>query len=511
MPANHLNNEKPLLSIAQIINMSVGFFGIQFLFGLQNGSVSRIFQTMGAEIDDISGLWIAAPVTGLLVQPLIGHLSDKTWHPRWGRRRPYFMIGAILASIALFMFPNVNTLLAAAIMLWLLDASINISMEPFRAFVGDMLPDSQRTTGFAMQSFFIGIGAVISSVLPWLLTQVGVANEAPKGVVPDSVRISFYIGVGVVLAAIFYTVLTTKEYSPEQQKEFGELSEKDTHKEVQIQTPAATFLKRGGIWLAMGLVLSGLLYIYNSTVTEPLKKELYVLTFGVAAYGLYQLIAWMFMNSNKLNGVVEIADDLNHLNPMMKKLAVVQFFSWFALFSMWIYSTPGLAQHIYNTTDPTSKDYNNLSNAVGWLFAAYNGFAAMFAFVLPVMARKWSRPVAHAISLTAGGIGLISFIAFKNEYMLLISMAGVGLAWCSILAMPYSLLTQSLPAKKMGVYMGIFNFFIVIPQILAATLLGLFTQYLFKGQAIYTIVLGGCAMLVAALFSLRIKDKTKQL
>lgn len=510
MPEHQLRNfkVKPLLSTAQIINMSVGFFGIQFLFGLQNGSVSRIFQTMGAEIDDISGLWIAAPLTGLIVQPLIGHLSDKTWHPRWGRRRPYFLIGSILASIALFMFPNVNTLLAAAVMLWLLDASINISMEPFRAFVGDMLPDEQRTKGFAMQSFFIGVGAVISSVLPWLLTQMGVANEAPKGIVPESVRISFYIGVAVVISAIFYTVFTTKEYTPEQMKEFGEIKEGDDSKQVNIQTPANAFGKRGITWLAIGLALSGILYWYNAESAHPLKKEVYVLTFGVAAYGLYQLIAYFFMRNNKLNGVVEIADDLNHLNPMMKKLAVVQFFSWFALFSMWIYSTPGLAQHIYHTEDTTSKEYNNLSNAVGWLFAAYNGFAAVFAFFLPVMARKLSRPKAHAVALVAGGIGLISFIAFKNEYLLLISMAGVGLAWCSILAMPYSLLTQSLPAKKMGVYMGIFNFFIVIPQILAATLLGLFTKYLFNGQAIYTIVLGGCSMIIAALFSLRIQDKT---
>jgi maltose/moltooligosaccharide transporter len=512
MPNSQLKNiqAKPLLSTAQIINMSVGFFGIQFLFGLQNGSVSRIFQTMGAEIDDISGLWIAAPLTGLIVQPLIGHLSDKTWHPKWGRRRPYFMIGAILASIALFMFPNVNTLLAAAIMLWLLDASINISMEPFRAFVGDMLPDEQRTKGFAMQSFFIGIGAVISSVLPWLLTQWGVANEAPKGIVPDSVRISFYIGVAVVLSAIFYTVFTTKEYNPEQQKSFGEIDEQEDRNAVNIQTPLSVFLKRGLTWMTIGLSLSALLYWYNTESSFPLKKEVYVLTFGVAAYGLYQLIAWFFMKNKKLNGVVEIADDLNHLNPMMKQLAVVQFFSWFALFSMWIYSTPGLAQHLYHTTDPTSKEYNNLSNAVGWLFAAYNGFAAIFAFLLPVMAKKLSRPKAHAVSLVAGGLGLISFIAFKNEYLLLISMAGVGLAWCSILAMPYSLLTQSLPAKKMGVYMGIFNFFIVIPQILAATLLGLFTQYLFKGQAIYTIVLGGCTMIIAAFFSMRIKDKIAQ-
>lgn len=509
MPDQPSLQSKPLLSTAQIINMSVGFFGIQFLFGLQNGSVSRIFQTMGAQVDDIPALWIAAPLTGLIVQPLIGHLSDKTWHPKWGRRRPFFMIGSMLAALALFLFPNVNTLLAAAIMLWLLDASINISMEPFRAFVGDMLPDEQRTKGFAMQSFFIGIGAVISSVLPWALTKMGVANEAAKGVVPDSVKISFYIGVAVVLIAIFYTVLTTKEYSPEQLKQFSPVKADADAEKVTIQTPASAFARRGITWMLIGLALSAALYFYNENSAYPLKAEVYVLTFGTAAYGLYQLIAYFFASKNKMNGVVEIADDLNHLNPMMKKLAVVQFFSWFALFSMWIYSTPGLAQQIYNTTDTTSKEYNDLSNAVGWLFAAYNGFAALFAFLLPVLAKRISRPATHAVALACGGLGLISFMLFKNEYLLLISMAGVGFAWCSILAMPYSLLTQSLPAKKMGVYMGIFNFFIVIPQILAATLLGLFTKYLFNGQAIYTIVLGGCAMIVAALFSLRIKDKTE--
>ncbi len=496
---------KPALSLSQIINMSVGFFGIQFAFGLQNANVSRIFQTLGAEINDIPILWIAAPLTGLIVQPIIGHWSDKTWHKRWGRRRPFFMVGAILASLALFIFPNVTELWMAAIMLWLLDASINVSMEPFRAFVGDMLPDSQRTRGFAMQSFFIGIGAVISSLLPEILTRLGVPNVAPEGVIPDSVKISFIIGAAVYMAAIFYTVFTTKEYSPEQLQSFGEIQE--IEKGVMIKTPAQSFFRKGWLWFLAGATLTVALYLYNSSVTEKLEKELYVLTGGIAAFGLFQLMAGALANKKSKSGFLEVMDDLNFLPPTMKKLAVVQFFSWFALFSMWIYTTAALAQHIAGTTDTTSEAFNKMGNWVGVLFAFYNGFAALFALLLPVLAKKYSRPVTHTIALIAGGLGLISFYIFTNEKMLIISMLGVGLAWCSILAMPYSMLTQSLPAKKMGVYMGIFNFFIVIPQILAATILGLLTKYLFDGQAIWAIVTGGIAMIVGAFLTLRIKDK----
>src|SRR5688572_24377223 len=472
------NSTKPNRTFLQIINMSIGFLGIQFAFGLQNANVSRIFQSLGARIDEIPILWIAAPLTGLLVQPIIGHMSDKTWLGRFGRRRPYFMIGAIFASLALFVFPNAWALWMAALLLWLLDASINISMEPFRAFVGDMLPAKQLTTGFAAQSFFIGIGAVISSILPYVLEKFDVSNEAVTGI-PDTVKISFYVGAVVFIAAIAYTVFTTKEYSPAQMREFGEFSEADVHTK-DIKTPASVFIKRGWIWLFTG---------------------------GIAAYGLFQLLAGLFHKNGNDNGLVEVLDDLGHLPNTMKKLAVVQFFSWFALFSMWIYSTPALAQHLYNTTDTSSVEYNKLGNWVGVLFAYYNGFAALFAFLLPVLAAKFSRPVTHLIALICGGLGLISFYLFRNENMLIISMAGIGFAWSSILAMPYSMLTQSLPAHKMGVYMGIFNFFIVIPQILAATLLGIFTKHLFGNQAIYSIVLGGCSMIIAALLTLRIKDK----
>jgi len=491
---------KPRLSLSQIINMSVGFFGIQFAFGLQNANTSRIFQTLGAKIEDIPILWIAAPLTGLIVQPIIGHFSDKTWMGRWGRRRPYFMGGAILASLALFIFPNVWSLWMAALLLWLLDASINISMEPFRAFVGDMLPDDQRTTGFAMQSFFIGIGAVISSVLPYILTAMGISNVAEAGVIPDSVKISFYIGAFVFLFAVAYTVFTTREYSPAEMKSFG-TAEDDHSGGVQIKTPYSSFLKKGYTWALMGIVLSALLFFYNRSAIQPLEKELYVLTGGITSFGIFQLIAGFFLKGGSNNGFVEVMDDLNFLPATMKKLAVVQFFSWFALFAMWIYSTGALAQHLYNTTDPVSPEYNKIGNWVGVLFAWYNGFAAFFAFLLPVLAKRLSRATTHAIALTAGGLGLISFYLFRNENLLIISMAGVGFAWSSILAMPYAILTKVLPQKKMGVYMGIFNFFIVLPQILAATLLGMFTKHIFGGHAIFTIVLGGCSMFVAAFLS----------
>lgn len=495
---------KPRLSIAQIINMSIGFFGIQFAFGLQNANVSRIFQSLGANIDSIPILWIAAPLTGLIVQPIIGHVSDKIWWGKWGRRRPFFFIGAILGSIALFIFPDVGALWLAAIFLWILDASINVAMEPFRAFVGDMLPDAQRTSGFAMQSFFIGLGAVISSALPYLLTALHVNNTPLPGYIPDSVRYSFYIGAIVFFVSVAYTVFTTKEYSPDEFKKFGLIEETHT---VLIKTPASNFQKRGLIWLAIGLLLSIFLYGYNSEAKVPLEKELYVLSLGILVYGIFHMLAAIYLRKNNKNGLVEIMDDLNFLPKTMKQLAVIQFFTWFALFSMWIYATPALAQHLYNTVDSSSKAYNDVGNWVGILFAFYNGFAALFAFLLPVLAKKFSRPITHFIALIFGGLGLISFYLFKTENMLIISMLGVGFAWASILSMPYSMLTQALPQKKMGVYMGIFNFFIVIPQILAATLLGVFTKHLFGGNAVFTIVLGGASMILAAVLTLRIKEK----
>jgi maltose/moltooligosaccharide transporter len=507
--ASGKNSAKPMLSFGQIINMSVGFLGIQFAFGLQNANVSRIFQTLGAKIDDIPILWIAAPLTGLIIQPLIGHMSDKTWLGKWGRRRPYFMVGALLASLALFVFPSVSALWMAAVMLWILDASINVAMEPFRAFVGDMLPDSQRTKGFAMQSFFIGIGAVVSSMLPFLLTSMGVSNEDPGGGIPDSVRISFIIGAAVFIGAVFYTVLTTKEYSPEELRGFEQAEKQSESRSGMIASTPSKFLSGGWGWLLAGALTSFLLSYYNGKHPDaPLEKELYVLTGGIGVFGIIQLLAGAFWKKGNRNGLVEVVDDLYNMPSDMKKLAVIQFFTWFALFSMWIYATPALAQHLAGTSDASSPAYNDMGNWVGVLFAFYNGFAALFAFLLPVMSDKTSRPMTHLISLVAGGLGLISFYFFKDKNLLILSMAGIGLAWSSILSMPYSMLTRTLPAEKMGVFMGIFNFFIVIPQILAATLLGFFTRHLFAGNAIYTIVLGGVAMIIAGLLNLRLQDKS---
>ncbi len=495
--------QKPRLSFWQIWNMSFGFLGIQFGFALQNANVSRIFETLGANVDDIPILWIAAPVTGLIIQPIIGHMSDNTWN-RLGRRRPYFLVGAIFASLALLIMPNSPALWVAAGMLWIMDASINISMEPFRAFVGDMLPSEQRTKGFAMQSFFIGTGAVIASALPYIMTNwLGIANTAPEGVIPPSVKFSFYIGGAIFLVAVLWTVIRTKEYSPEEIKEFQE----QRKEKLQINSdsdeilPSKTFLKSSFIWLIAGAILAFVVYYFK------LEAELYILGFGLMVYGLVQVITGVLINTGQeKNGFVEVINDLFKMPTTMKQLAIVQFFSWFALFAMWIYTTSAVTDHIYGTSDSTSELYNEGANWVGIMFAVYNGFAAIVAFLLPVLAKYTNRKITHLIALVAGGLGLISIYFFNNPNLLVISMVGVGLAWASILAMPYAILTGSLPQHKLGVYMGIFNFFIVIPQILAASILGFFVRNIAGGHAIYALILGGVSMILAGFLTLLVKD-----
>lgn len=496
---------KPSLSLWQIWNMSFGFLGIQFGFALQNANVSRIFETLGAEIDTIPILWIAAPVTGLIVQPIIGHMSDRTWN-RFGRRRPYFAVGAVLASIALVIMPNSPALWVAAGMLWIMDASINISMEPFRAFVGDMMPNHQRTAGFAMQSFFIGAGAFIASYLPYVLTNwFNIPNTAPEGKIPLSVQYSFYIGALVFLLSVLWTVIRTKEYAPEELEEFEKADKKHQHNTAllpeQHRVKNSVFIRRGIIWSVIGAVFLFLVYFYS------LEKELYVLGGGLAAFGLVQLLSAFFISRGfENNGLVSIMNDLNTMPKTMAQLAVVQFFSWFALFAMWIYTTSAVTSHIYHTTDPTSVLYNEGADWVGALFGWYNLFAAAFAFLLPVLAKYTNRKITHSISLMAGGIGLASFYIVSNPILLIISMLAVGLAWASILSMPYAILTGSLPSNKMGVYMGIFNFFIVIPQILAASMLGFLTRYAFKGETILALVLGGTSMLIASVMVIFVHD-----
>jgi len=428
---------KPKLSFWAIWNMSFGFLGIQAGFALQQSNVPRIFQTMGAELDKIGFLMTAAPLAGLLVQPAIGYLSDRTWG-RWGRRRPYFFLGAVLATLAMLGMPNATLLWTAAAMLLVLDVAINISMEPFRAFVGDLLPKEQLTTGYAVQTFFIGVGAVGASALPWVLTHwFGVANTAAPGKTPDSVVYAFYIGGAIYLGAVLWTVLRTREYSPEQLSQF--------HPEQEEEAHAPTGL-RG------------------------------------------------FVN------------DYLNMPRIMVQLSLVQFFTWFTWFSMWTYGTATLTQHIYHATDTTSALYNEGANWWGVCGAVYNAASIAFAFVLPVIATRTSRKTAHALALVVGGLSFVSIYFITSPMVLLLSFAGVGLAWASTLSMPYAILAGKIPGKKMGMYMGMFNTSIVIPQVVSGVSLGYLLTHVFHGSAVMMLVFGGISMLIAAALATRIEE-----
>jgi maltose/moltooligosaccharide transporter len=489
---------KPQLGFWQIWNMGFGFLGIQFGFALQNANTSRIFSALGAADNELAVLWLAAPVTGLLVQPIIGFYSDRTWSARWGRRRPYFAVGALLASISLCVMPNAPVLWIAAGTLWIMDASINISMEPFRAFVGDMLPPSQRTTGFAMQSFFIGVGAFVASWLPDIMTNwLGVKNIPVEGeMIADSVKYAFYFGATVLLTSVMWTVFSTKEYPPEIKEERRPQTKIDDEGYFRQK-----FVYLGISCLSVGVILTALVFVAKA------EKELYVLTLGAVGFGLLHFIGAMFISRGQSHvGMVHMLRDFYGMPTTMVRLAFVQFFSWFALFAMWIYSTPAVTSFIFHSSDPRSEAYNEGANLVGKLFGGYNVIAAIAALLLPVLARYTSRRVTHLVALCCGGIGLISFYFVKEPSSLYFSMTGVGIAWASILSIPYAMLSGSLPPEKMGYYMGIFNFFIVIPQIIAATLLGILLTRVFNGEAIFILVAGGVSMIIAGFLNLLVKD-----
>jgi len=431
---------KPKLNYWQIWNMSLGFFGIQFGFALQNGNASRILSAFGAEVEHLSLFWLAAPLTGMIVQPIIGHYSDHTW-TRLGRRRPYFLSGAILASIALMFMPNADLLVAilpplyvGAGILMIMDASFNVSMEPFRALVADLLPSDQRTLGFSIQTTLIGLGAVIGSILPYVFAEfIGISKTSEDGGVPFNVTLSFYIGAVVFLITILWTVITTKEYPP------------DKHVHDQPSAKAIT-------------------QIFGDFATMP---------------------------------------------KAMRQLGFVQFFSWFALFSMWVFSTPAIATHVYHVplTDTNSETYQDAANWVGIIFGIYNGVSALYAFLLPAIAAKVGRKRTHTLSLIAGGIGLISIYFIQDPKLLIISMVGVGMAWASILAMPYAILAGSIPPYKMGVYMGIFNFFITFPQIVNGVIGGSIVKYVYNSQPIYSLVMAGIFLFIAAFCVRFVEDK----
>jgi len=497
--------QKPQLSFWQIWNMCFGFFGIQFGFALQNANVSRIFQTLGADYNEMTILWVAAPITGLIVQPIIGYMNDNTWG-KLGRRRPYFLYGAIIASLAILVMPNSPTLWIAAGMLWVMDASINVSMEPFRAFVGDMLPRKQRAMGYAMQSFFIAVGSVVASSLPWMLTNwFGVSNSAEIGVIPESVKYAFYTGGVIFLLAVSWTVISTREYSPEEFQAFEAAErELDNNTDESVPNRSAKQFFRGGFgWTGVG-VMSTVLVMLN---IQQLDKNLMLLTCGLIFFGLCQIIAGLLQHKgNSNNGFSHVMVDLFNMPETMKQLAVVQFFSWFPFFAMWTSTTAAITSYHFGTSDVASATYNEGADWVGVLFSAYNLTSVVAAISIPLVVKQFSLRTAHMINLTLGGLGFIAFIFIKDPDWLILPMIGIGFAWASILSVPYALLSNVLPMKKMGLFMGIFNFFIVLPQILAASILGFMISKFFDGQTIYALVIGGVSMLLAGILTLRVKQ-----
>jgi maltose/moltooligosaccharide transporter len=445
--------EKRRLSFWEIWNMSFGFLGIQMGFALQNANASRILQIFGADVHELSWFWIIAPLMGLVVQPIIGHYSDKTWG-KFGRRKPFFLVGALLASIGLILMPQAEIFIAFLPALWvgagmlmIMDASFNIAMEPFRALVGDNLRTDQRTLGFSVQTALIGFGAVIGSLLPYVLTNYfGVSNRDEDGGVPMHLILSFVIGAAILVVSILVSIFSAKEYSPE---ELAQFEDEMVHQETKVAD------------------------------ADPKKSSL-----------------------------LDIFDDFRKMPTTMRQLSWVQFFSWFGLFGMWVFTTPAIAHHIYGLpiSDSKSDAYQNAGDWVGVLFGIYNLVSAFYAFALPYIAKKFGRKLTHSISLIVGGIGLISIYFVPNENWLILSMVAVGIAWASILSMPYAILAGSISPMKMGVYMGIFNFFVVIPQIVNALIGGPLVKYLYNDNAIFALVTSGVSFLIAAILVVKVKD-----
>lgn len=492
-------NEKPMQRFGGLWNISFGFFGIQIGFALQNANMSRIFQSLGGSLDDLSYLWVAAPLTGLLVQPIIGHYSDRTWN-RFGRRRPYFFAGAVLAALALFVMPEARVLWFAALTLWVLDASINVSMEPFRAFVGDMLRKDQHSAGYALQTVFIGAGAVVGSIFPFVLAHLGIA-EVALGSVPDTVRYSFWFGGAALLLAVLWTVGTTREYSPAQLATFGDRDAGEAMAQP-MRALAARGLGRSLGWIAAGVA------IVVAVPTLGLQKEVYLLGGLLTAFGVASAIAIRRARQGDTTSALGlIVGDFSAMPRVMKRLALVQFFSWSALFIMWIYSTPVVAQYAFGSRDPASAAYNAGGDWVGVLFAVYNGVAALVALlVLPRLAARIGKVRTHIVCLSCGAAAFASFLVIRDPHWLLVSEIGVGIAWASILAMPYAILASSLPQAKLGVYMGLFNVFIVIPQLLVATVMGSVLKAFFPTEPIWTMGFATVVMLLAALAMLRVPE-----
>lgn len=490
---------RPRQSWAGLFNISFGFFGIQIGFALQNANMSRIFQSLGTSLDDLPALWVAAPLTGLLVQPVIGHLSDRTWLGRLGRRRPYFLAGAILAAIALLLMPESPGLLMAALLLWMLDASLNVSMEPFRAFVGDMLDKDQHAAGYAVQTAFIGAGAVFGSIFPWLLEHLGVSNVAAGGGIPDTVRYAFWFGGAALFLAVLWTVLTTREYSPDEMAAFHGAAVEDQAHATQVL--AARRFSGSLIWIGAGII------VIAAVAMLRLEKEMYLLGGLLAAYGIASIVAIARARSGRSPDMLgHIVGDFGGMPVLMKRLAVAQFFSWSALFIMWINTTPIVAGTFYGAPDAQSTLYQTGANWVDVLFATYNGVAAIAALtLLPLLARRIGQVRTHIVGLCCGAAGFAGFFIVTDPQWLLVSEIGIGIAWASILAMPYAILASSLPQRKLGIYMGLFNVFVVVPQLLVATVMGSITKRFFPTEPIWTLAFAAGALLLAAIAMTRVE------
>ncbi|HVI99997.1 MAG TPA: MFS transporter [Sphingomonas sp.] len=484
------------LSRAALANMCCGLFGVQIVWGLQNVNTSRIFQTLGAELDQLPILWIAAPITGLVIQPVIGHLSDRTWGPL-GRRRPYVLAGGIASAVALVLMPNAGTLWAASLMLWLLTGAINVAMEPFRALVADLVPERQRSAAFAMQVVFIGAGAVVASALPWILSHgFGLAAEAPPGVLPPSLRVAYYIGAIGLLASVVLSVATTREHPPG--------TAVDGHAVARAEwasTSSAMLVRNGALWIA------GAVAITTVTALRNYRPELYLIAGLAGVLGIGQwATAWSARHGVRPTGLLEIIDDVIHMPAVLRRLAVVQFFTWFGLFTLWIYAVPAIAANSGAGADPASAAYNASANWVGVLFAFYNGVAAVGAFALPHVVARIGRREAHALCLLLGAAGLTGFAWIGDPGWLLVPALGIGCAWASILSAPYAMVSSAVPPARMGVYMGIHNVFLVIPQLVATALLGWVVHVLLGDRPGLALMLAAGALGIAALLALTIPD-----
>lgn len=488
------------LPLWAVCNMCFGLFGVQIVWGLHNVNTSRIFQTFGANVDELAFLWIAAPAAGLLVQPMIGYLSDRTWG-RLGRRRPYMLLGALLSATVLFAMPNVGTLWAASLALWLLIAAINIVMEPFRALVADSLPEEQRNLGFAIQVFFIGAGAVFASALPWMLFHwFGFSPEAAAGGLPATVRAAFYAGGLLLLLSVAWSVFSTRESPPELLSQPA--LEVASHLGMAPVEPRRWAAQAWG-WIAAAIGVAGMAIFWLG------DRELHVLAAIAGSYGALTLLVARYRSKGwELPAVLEIVEDVIRMPPVLRRLAVVQFFTWFGLFAMWVFTLPAIAAQHFGTTDIASAAYGFAADRVSLVFAEYNGIAALAALALPLLAGRLGRRTTHALCLLAGAAGLIGLVLVGDPAWLWVPTIGIGVAWAAVLSLPYAMLADALPAAKRGVYMGIHNIFLVLPQLVAASVFGVLVEQLFAGRTVYAIALAAICFLIAAIVSLTIPRAT---